>query len=235
MKKPLNEMYDELVRNCAPDDFWGQVKRTVGGKPVSEEQIEMIVAAVVEATDLKPEDCMLDLCCGNGALSTRVFSHCAQGHGVDFSEQLINVAREHFEDAPRETYQLSDVVEFLRAFPDPKRFTKAFCYGSFQYLPQAMAKAFLAELKQRFVSVSRVCIGNLPDKERMNDFFREGAYVDGIEDQYDSAIGIWRTRQEFFELAAAAGWHTEFRTLPESYHASHYRYDAVLSRGRYVP
>ncbi|WP_166671369.1 class I SAM-dependent methyltransferase [Pseudodesulfovibrio indicus] len=232
MAKPLNQMYDELVRNCAPDDFWGQVKRTVGGKPVSEEQIEMIVSAVVEATDLKPEDRMLDLCCGNGALSTRVFAHCAQGHGVDFSEQLIKVAREHFEDAPRETYELADVVEFLKTSSESGRFTKAFCYGSFQYLPQAMAEEFLVELNRRFVSVSRVCIGNVPDKERMNVFFREGAYVEGIEDQHDSAIGIWRTRKEFSELAAAAGWRAEFRTLPEGYYASHYRYDAVLSRGQ---
>src|SRR5262245_10350175 len=57
-------------QTCDPDDYWGQVKRTVGGQPVSQEQIDLIVAAVKRGLQLGPEDTLLDICCGNGALTT---------------------------------------------------------------------------------------------------------------------------------------------------------------------
>ncbi|HIE84728.1 MAG TPA: hypothetical protein EYQ00_13195, partial [Dehalococcoidia bacterium] len=51
---------------CDPDDFWGQGKRTVNGKTVDQRQIDLIIEGIVEGTDLKEDDYVLDLCCGNG-------------------------------------------------------------------------------------------------------------------------------------------------------------------------
>lgn len=80
----------------APEDFWVQVKRTVKGQPVSQDQIDMIVSAMTAALDLSPDDILLDLGCGNGALTTYFFHRCRGGLGVDFSEFLISVARRNF-------------------------------------------------------------------------------------------------------------------------------------------
>ena len=35
--------YKEHPKTCDPEDFWGQVKRTVNGKPIPQAQIDMIV------------------------------------------------------------------------------------------------------------------------------------------------------------------------------------------------
>jgi hypothetical protein len=47
------------------------VRRTVGGKPVDEEQIGLIVGAIRQALACRPADVVLDLACGDGALSER--------------------------------------------------------------------------------------------------------------------------------------------------------------------
>jgi SAM-dependent methyltransferase len=223
------EQVESRARRHHPEDFWGQTGRTIRGVPLDEDQIEMLVGSVVAGLDLTADDLLLDLCCGNGALSTRCFRLCRGGVGVDFSDYLIEVARKHFERPPEETYVLADVVEFARSRFDSSRFSKALCYGSFSYLPRENARELLAAVRQRFGSVTRLFIGNLPDKRLLHAFFDADAYVPGIEDEPASAIGVWWTVEEFADLAASTGWRLEIRRMPASYYAAHYRYDAVLT------
>jgi hypothetical protein len=59
MSKIKNYIYKELPKLCEPDDFLGQVKRTVNGKPVSQEQIDIIIAAITNGLKLKKMMCYL--------------------------------------------------------------------------------------------------------------------------------------------------------------------------------
>src|SRR5665213_859239 len=93
--------------------IWDQVYRTIGGIPVDDAQIKLTVDAIARGLDLGPNDYVLDLCCGNGALSERIFSLCRGGVGLDFAENMIRIAREKFERPPRETYIRSDVEAFV--------------------------------------------------------------------------------------------------------------------------
>jgi hypothetical protein len=95
-ERELNAMesdFKEYPKTLAPTDFWGQVKRTVNGQAVSEEQIQMILALIRRELQLDKDDRLLDLACGNGALSQYLFADCREFLGVDFSEVLIDVAR----------------------------------------------------------------------------------------------------------------------------------------------
>ena len=65
--------YDEYAKTRAPEDFWGQVRRTVQGVSVSEDQINLIVDTIRSSFDVKPDDTLLDIACGNGALSHLLF------------------------------------------------------------------------------------------------------------------------------------------------------------------
>lgn len=228
-KKPFS-LYKEHPKTCAPDDFWGQVKRTVNGQPVSEEQIEMIVEAVCRGLSLESGDRLLDLCCGNGALTDRIFERCRGGLGVDFSEKLIETAHTYFEAPPERRYVLGDVVDYVRAEAEPERFTKILCYGSFAYLEADRAAELLRSCFEFYPDASTMFIGNCPDKAQISAFFTDNTYMPGIEDEPDSAIGIWRTKEEFGELAERAGWSATFVTMPPSFYASRYRYDVVLRR-----
>jgi SAM-dependent methyltransferase len=222
--------YKEYPKSCDPEDYWGQVGRTVNGKPVSQEQIDLIVAAVCQGLGLHlgQNDFLLDLCCGNGALTTYFFSRCRGGLGVDFSDYLIDVANSRFRRRESESYRCQDVLEFVRQEEQPLRFSKALCYGSFQYLAPPAALEVLALLRHRFADIDRLFIGNLPDKERLGHYYVDKPYLPGIENHADSPIGIWRTADEFCELAAGTGWKCSISRMQGRFYGSGYRYDALL-------
>lgn len=220
--------YKEYPKSCDPDDFWGQVGRTVNGKPVPQEQIDLIVASVIDNLGLVADDCLLDLCCGNGALSAYFFARCRGGLGVDFSDCLIEIANKHFKHRESESFRCRDILEYVNSEEAPLQFSKALCYGSFQYLTPPAALATLDNLRSRFTNTERFLIGNLPDKDRLDRFYADKPYVPGIEDKADSPIGLWRSVGEFQELAARTGWRCSISRMPVQFYGAAYRYDALL-------
>ena len=221
--------HDVYARTRPPQDFWGQVLRTVQGKPVSEEQIAIIVSAILNALDLNKTDTLLDLACGNGALTHRLFNSCAGCLGIDLSEYLISVAADNFATLPSYRFVKKGCVEFVRAEEQPQQFSKALCYGSFAYFSATDAAEVLKALCDRFMNLRSVFIGNLPDKDRAADYYKSAVDSAEIADNA-SRIGIWRSRSEFAELANKAGWKVQFSSMPSEFYASYYRYDALLTR-----
>ena len=221
--------YDRHARSRPLDDYWGQVLRTVKGIPVSEDQIDRIVSAICTGLDFEPGDELLDIACGNGALSQRLFGFCARFLGVDISPRLISVACANFKKTPDVCFLEAGAGDYIVREPHPERFTKVLCYGSFQYFSEDDAGCVLHTLFQRFRGVQRCFIGNLPDRERAFEFYKESVTQEVLSD-HQTAIGIWRTRQEFESLARQAGWTVHFSTMPNEFYASYYRYDALLMR-----
>ena len=95
--------------------------------------------------------------------------------------------------------------------------------------------ALLRKLRSRFTSLRKLFIGNLPDKEKMLDFFSDRSYEPDIENDPGSPIGIWRTELEFIELAAECGWTATISRMPPSFYSVHYRFDAVLVPSELIP
>ncbi len=221
--------YDEYAKTRAPEDFWGQVRRTVQGVSVSEDQIKLIVDTIRSSFDVKPDDTLLDIACGNGALSHLLFDSCSGYLGVDLSEHMISVAKANFETLPHYLFMQQGAAEYVRSESQPERFSKVLCYGSFPYFPAADAYEVLRTLFEKFGNVKTVFIGNLPDKDRAAEFYKKQPNVDELADSC-SQIGIWRTRDEFTQLAIEAGWQVKFSAMPAEFYASYYRYDALLSR-----
>ncbi|PTR09617.1 methyltransferase family protein [Nitrosospira sp. Nsp5] len=222
--------HDEYAKTRAPDDFWGQIRRTVQGKPVSSDQINMIVDAINSALRMRPDDTLLDLACGNGALSHLFFNSCAEYLGVDLSEYLIWIAKKNFEVLPRYRFVVQGASEYVLQENQPERFSKVLCYGSFSYFSTIDATKVLHTLFEKFSNVQTIFIGNLPDKDRAAEFYK--AKQPSTEELSDcsSQIGIWRTRSEFAQLAGNTGWNVKFSTMPAEFYASYYRYDVLLSR-----
>jgi SAM-dependent methyltransferase len=223
-------IHKEYPKTCAPDDFWGQVKRTVNGVAVSQAQIDMIIGAVRSGLCLSKEDALLDIGCGNGALSRYFFNDCSQLFGVDFSEYLISVAKSNFERPPFYIFKEIDAVSYVKWEMEAGRFTKALCYGCLPYLSFEAAEFILKKLSERFLHITTIYIGNLPDKERAHLFYDEETDLSAVLDDNASPIGIWRSREEMSKLALATGWSAKFHIMPEKFYAAHYRYDAILSR-----
>lgn len=219
--------YQTFPSTCDPTDYWGQVRRTVNGKPIPQRQIDLIVEKMARDLDLQAADQLLDLCCGNGALTTYWFAMCRGGLGVDFSEFLVDVARSAFSRGSHERYLLGSVVDFVKRPTEEYRFTKAICYGSVQYLLVDEVTQLLAGLREHHPGLQRLVLGNLPDRERVSAFQRPGVQVD--LDDPESAVGRWWARAELNAVARNTGWRMVVSTMPEEFYASHYRFDALLT------
>lgn len=220
--------YEEYPKTLAPDDFWGQVRRTINGERPPEDQIQMIVAAIREGLALEPGDQVVDLACGNGALTDRYAAGCASVRGVDLSRYLISVAKANFEHPPHASFMVGDAGDYVRTEPEPARFTKAVCYGSFQLFSVETAALVLETLRRRFTGLRRVYLGNCPDRKRANVFYPEGKDYRADLDDPTSPIGIWRSQEQMRELAERTGWHARFHQMPSAFHWGHYRYDVIL-------
>lgn len=228
MEYPKSD-YKEYPKTVAPDDLWAQVRRTVYGKPVSDDQIALIVDSMREGLSLNGSERLLELGCGNGALSHYLFDGCIEYMGVDFSDYLISVAQRKFQ-RPGFSFIVGDVCGYLEDEPEPARFTKVLCYAVLSYLTDEQVTAALAALADRFTSVRTVFLGNLPDRDRAHLFFPDGKDFRAELDDPASQIGRWRSPEQLGALAARSGWKARPSRMPETFYQAHYRYNAVLER-----
>jgi methylase of polypeptide subunit release factors len=221
--------YETHARACDPQDFQGQVHRW----PPDQEQVALIIEGIARGIAIAPDDVVLDLCCGNGAITDPILARCRGGVGVDFTPYLIEVAKANFERPPDRMYRLSDVLEYVQTTGDTDRITKVMCYGAFQYLPEVKAADILLALRRRFSGLQRVFIGNLPDLARVGIIWRKefGSEPWSLHDlkRHDTHLGTWRTEEEVTKLFAASGWGTEISRMPPPFYWAHYRFDAVLT------
>lgn len=228
-KKSKDYIHKEYPKLCDPKDFFGQVKRTVNGKPVSEKQIKLIVESIISRLSLNADDYLLDIGCGNAALAARLFNTIRGYTGIDFSEYLIKIGRENFEKPGYELI-LSDALEYLKNTKINSQITKILCYGVFSYFSKDTANELLTLITLKFPSVTKIYIGNIPDKSRANNFFYKDIDYSLLLDNHETDIGKWWLKSEFSELAQKIGWDVDVFNMPIEFYSAHYRFDAILKK-----
>lgn len=221
--------YEHYPRHLPRDDFWGQVRRTVHGRRLTELEIGPIVQQLRDGLLLTSTDSLLEVACGNGALSARLFDECSSYLGTDYSEYLIGVAREFFERQPTHVFAHGDAITSLENVRNPHRFTKALCCSFIQYLPELRVADLLATLHRRFPNVDRVLIANVPDRSRADRFFGSG-HDEKLLAEHQSQIGRWWSPQEITALSRDCNWLPEVKPIDSRVFNSKYRFDVVLTR-----
>lgn len=125
---------------------------------------------------------------------------------------------------------MADVAQFLGEEVHPDRFTKALCYGSFQYFPKEASEQMLCQLYSRFTGVRKVFIGNVPDKERHHLFYTGRVPSEDELADPEAQIGVWYSQRDVAAMARAAGWHVSIERMTEGFYAANYRYNVILER-----
>jgi SAM-dependent methyltransferase len=221
--------YQEYPKTLSRDDFWGQSRRTIMGRRISEAEVAELIAHIRDVLELGPGDVLLDLGCGNGALSSGLFDGCAGYTGVDLSAYLVEIAKEYFERPPAYVFLHGDVADFAESVERPESFTKILCFAVLQYLPPDTVDAVIRAVSGRFPSARRLVLGNLPDRERAGRFFRDGD-GEGHLDEHQSQIGRWWSSEEIGALAKGFGWEVATSRMPGDFFNAGYRFDAILTR-----
>jgi len=213
----------------AADAYWQQVRRTVDGKPVSETQVLLIVDAITTGLAMTKTDVVLDLACGNGALSSYLFDKCGGLIGVDISPYLIEIS-ETFAQPPNYRFCRNDIVSYLERERDTTAFTKALIYAGFQYFSRDNAVAVLKTLNRRFPEISKVFIGNIPDRRHADRFFGELTPSEAELNDHEARIGVWYLPEEIEALARSTGWRASCSTMPADFYLASHRFDVTLER-----
>ncbi len=223
------EYWNGHPRITESDEFLRQVGKTVSGEVIPESHVDAIVADIVGGLDLRADDRVLDLCCGNGLITRRCARHCRSIVGIDFSRPLIAVAREHFA-ADAIEYVEGDVCSLLAALRD-EPFSKIYMYEALQHLADDQAQTVLSGLRESKSRTAPILFGSVPDRDRRWDFYDtperreqyERAVAEGTE-----PIGHWWTKRELIALGERHGYAVEIRELNEVLHGARYRFHALL-------
>lgn len=227
--KNWKSFWEELPGQCAEEDFFAQVGKTVSKRPISEKMFEDIVSSVTSGLQLSPADEVLDICCGNGVVTKAIADRCLRVTGVDFSKTLIDIAVRH-NSKPNITYLCADAAEVAKFLSVP--FDKAFMYEALQHFSKTQFSAVLEQVRIVSRKPLRFFLGSVPDRQKIWRFYntwrRKSDYlIRKICNQ--EAIGHWWSRSELQTVCAAAGFRVQFIEQPDNLHTSHYRFDALIT------
>jgi cyclopropane fatty-acyl-phospholipid synthase-like methyltransferase len=215
-------------------DYLRQVQSTIRGEPISDRQFRLSVEEICNLLELKTDDTVIDLCCGNGLITKELAARCTHVVGVDFSEPLLSVANaDHRPDGVQ--YIRSDVLKLSSvAGVCDRRFTKAVMAGALQHFRRRDLRVLLQstmellrldgifaitavpnlKMKGAFYSTVRCRIAHLWYKARGRD-----------------AMGTWWNQQWIKTTCEELGLKCQFH-VPNDKDLSRYRFDVKVFRSR---
>lgn len=222
-------IHKEFPKTVGRNEFWKQIKRTVNGEEVSEQDISNIVKQINDYMLFNDGDHLLDLGCGNGALASNFFPSIRWYTGVDFSDYLLDVAEEFF--SPESVKYINDNAEnFIKNCETPESYSKVLIYGVMSYLGREGLIGVLSGINRKFVSLDSIFIGNIPNKLKAKTFYAAGGILDFDLDDKTSAIGMWWDPADLTKLCIDLGFKVELLYMPDSFYGSKYRFDMVLTK-----
>jgi ubiquinone/menaquinone biosynthesis C-methylase UbiE len=223
------EIWDKIG---AQKDSFAQVGRG-DGSGIKEEQLDIIVQHIVHTLDIKPDDIVLDICCGNGLLTSRLSRYCKKIVGVDFSEVLIDQARNNF---PSIEFICADALELNSSTFSSIQFDRINLYFSFQYFDSVhKGRKVIEHMLPLLAPGGKILLGDIPDREYFFVFYnsiRKIAYLikKMLEDKND--MGKFWSEEELLLICKQLGLKGEKLSQPRNLPYSHYRMDFILSNNK---
>jgi len=202
-------------------------------------KFEKIAADIIDKVQFEKDDLVLDLCCGNAALTKFIARACKEIHGVDFSEALIDSARklEVKENIFNLRLHLSDAMDIDKFFPQDF-FDKAYCYFSFQYFNKSKRELLLEKLSRITKRKGWIFLGDIPDKTRMWNFYESPKkfYREKISralqfKEGECDLGWWIDSKEIVDWCEKRGLNVSIMPQENLPHA-HYRFDVLIRNSK---
>lgn len=220
-----------VVKINSDDDLLYQVGTTVGGKPISAKQHNVIINSIVNGLDLKEEDEILDLCCGNGIITYDLGKLCASVIGVDSSMPYIENAIKH-KSNKKVKYYCDDVINFNK-YCESGKVTKALIYSAIAYFSEEELSQLFAKLNES--GIQKIFIGSVLDDNEKFSYFNTFQRLINYLINYrllgrDLGLGKWWKQRKIKEIAKEHGYSFELIKQDQSLHTSHYRFDCILTK-----
>ena|ERR1051325_3245433 len=200
---------------------------------------DKIAEDIIDKIHFESDDVVLDVCCGNAALTKRIASHCKKIYGVDFSETLLKTAEQTMMEEQVMNMELhrADALQIDEIFA-PDTFDKSYCYFSFQYFNKMKRELLLEKLCQITKRKGWIFIGDIPDKTRKWNFYesKRKFYREKISHllkfkEGECDLGWWVDPKEIVQWCEKKKLHASIMTQENLPHA-HYRFDVLIRNSK---
>ena len=200
---------------------------------------EIIAADIVEKMHFRHEDIVLDICCGNGILTTFIAKSCKEIHGVDHSEILIRSAQKLKTEEKVSNFRLhlQDVFQIEKKF-GKNYFDKSYCYFSFQYFNKKKRTDLLKQLSHVTKKDGLIFLGDMPDADRMKNYYKspQKFYREKISrfiklKEGECFLGWWIHPQEILDWCTKNNLSASILPQVNLPHA-HYRFDVLIRNSK---
>ena len=204
-----------------------QVLRTLNKLPISQELWEFTLQNIDSSFEVKKEDKVLDLCCGNGILSKHFADKGAYITSIDISEELLkglnnynNIITIH-----------SDITKVT--FKD-NSFDKIIIYAGIQYFSRKEVVELVVKIYRWLKPNGVLFIGDIPDHRKLWSFYnnkeRQNIYFENLLEN-KSIVGNWFEKEWFQNLGNYSGFNQSIY-LPQDKKLiySNFRFDFLFKK-----
>lgn len=206
-----------------------QVGKTINGADVSEEQIRLITESIKTRCKLVKNDTVLDLCCGNGLLTTQIANAVRSVVGVDFSPGLIATAKQYSPSA-NVAFICENILEMDEALY--ARADKIIMYEALQHFSTEGFQK-LALLLQKVSNGTCIFIGSVPDRDKLSTFYDTNEKMEFYMQREKSNkphMGRWWQRQEIHAISQQHGLSARFLHQEPRLYTAFYRFDVLMEK-----
>ena len=214
------------------DNPYRQVARIGGNAEQNEALLEKIVEHIVDVLELKKEDVLLDVCCGNGLLTAQLAKHCKKIIGIDFSETLINEAKKNY---PEIEFICEDAMNIQHTSTSAhQHINKINLYFSFQYFETLNdGKKVIENLLKLLSPEGKLFLGDIPDKSSFFKYYNSPRKIISFIKQLlqnKNLMGKFWSEKELQLICKQLAVKGKKLNQPKHLPYSHYRMDYLIKK-----
>ncbi|MFC2055792.1 class I SAM-dependent methyltransferase [Chloroflexota bacterium] len=222
------DYWNQFPAQFEETEFLKQVQYTVSGVPISPDQLNAYISDIINALEIDRNDYILDMCCGNGMITSEISKVCSSMIGIDYSQYLIYIAKK-YNNPDNVTYYCMSILEKRIKKIIQMPFTKVYICAALQYFTKPGLKKILEQIKDLSRLNSVIFIGDIPDKDRIWDFYdTEERRKNYLSSNKQNAIGTWWKKEDIADICINNGFDIMFLPPNELTGSAHYRFNIRL-------
>lgn len=221
------EHFDENASKFE-NSLFKQVDMTVNGKEADDKQVDLRAKRIKDILNLDKSDILLDICCGNGMVTSRYADYVSFIYGLDFSGGLIQIANKANKKENIE-YGVVNIVNV--DYTKFKNVNKVCMSSCFQYLSKREAEEFIKNLS--VLNNVSIYISNIPDVQRLWNYYdteEKKAFYFQREKEGKPHMGTWWDKKDVERISVDNGFDCNFLAIEKDLNTSYYRFDLLLSK-----
>ncbi len=226
------DFWKEYTNNLVNKDEQSQVLRTFNKLPIDSNLWEFTLKTITTPLELSSKDDVLELCCGNGLISTHIAKKVNSVTSIDISDKLIEELKK--KNCKNINAFTSDIREI---YFKSQSFDKIIIYAGIQYLNESETIYLFENIYKWLKPNGILFVGDIPDYNKLWYFYnnkeREEIFFNNRKLKKD-VVGTWFKKDFFEKLCSYIGF-KEYSILkqPNKLIYSSFRYDLIAKKENY--